>query len=56
MDKYMTIKNRFESKENEENAMAMSKYMRNKFEFYGLAAPKRKEIYSDFIKSEKKSK
>lgn len=56
MDKYLEIKKVFESKEDKENAVAMSKYMRNMFDFYGLSTPKRKEIYNDFIKSEKKSK
>lgn len=56
MDKYMNIKKQFELKADKENAIAMSKYMRNKFDFYGLKSPKRKEIYNDFIKSEKKSK
>lgn len=56
MDKYLEIKKIFESKEDKENAIAMSKYMRNMFDFYGLSTPKRKEIYNDFIKSEKKSK
>ena len=46
----------FESKEDKENAIAMSKYMRNMFDFYGLPTPKRKEVYNDFIKTEKKSK
>ena len=56
MDKYLEIKKVFESKEDKENAVAMSKYMRNMFDFYGLPTPKRKEVYNDFIKSEKKSK
>lgn len=56
MDKYLEIKKLFESKEDKENAIAMSKYMRNMFDFYGLSTPKRKEIYNGFIKSEKKSK
>lgn len=56
MDKYLEIKKVFESKEDKENAVAMSKYMRNMFAFYGLLTPKRKEVYNDFIKAEKKSK
>ncbi len=56
MDKYLKIKKIFESKEDKENAIAMSKYMRNMFDFYGIPTPKRKEVYNDFIKSEKKSK
>lgn len=56
MDKYLEIKKLFEAKENKENAEAMSKYMRNMFDFYGLPSPKRKEVYHDFIKFEKKTK
>lgn len=56
MDKYLEIKKIFESKEDIENAKAMSKYMRNMFDFYGLPTPKRKEVYNNFIKNEKKSK
>ena len=43
MDKYLEIKEIFESREDKENAIAMSKYMRNMFDFYGLPTPKRKE-------------
>ena len=49
MDKYLEIKKMFESKEDKENAIAMSKYMRNMFDFYGLPTPKRKEVYNDFL-------
>ena len=56
MDKYLEIKKIFESREDKENAVAMSKYMRNMFDFYGLPTPKRKEVYNDFIKAEKKTK
>ncbi len=56
MDKYLEIKKIFESREDKENAVAMSKYMRNMFDFYGLPPPKRKEVYNDFIKAEKKTK
>ena len=31
----------------------MSKYMRDKFEFYGIPSPLRKEITKDFIKEER---
>ena len=55
MDKYSEIKKRFELKEDKVHAETMSKYMRNLFEFYGIPAPERKAVYSDFIKSEKKS-
>lgn len=56
MDKYLEIKKIFESREDKENAIAMSKYMRNLFDFYGLPTPKRKDVYNNFIKSEKKLK
>lgn len=56
MNKYLEIKKLFESNEDKDNAIAMSKYMRNMFDFYGLSKPKRKEVYNDFIKSEKKLK
>ncbi len=56
MDKYLEIKKAFESREDKENAVAMSRYMRNLFDFYGLPTPKRKDIYNNFIKSEKKLK
>lgn len=53
---YSEVKKRFESNEDQENAIAMSKYMRNRFRFYGLSTPKRKEIYNHLIRSEKKTK
>lgn len=56
MDKYLEIKKIFEEQSDEENAIAMSKYMRNLFRFYGIPTPKRKAIYKDFLKEEKKSK
>lgn len=56
MEKYLEIKKRFEEVEDKEKAAVMSKYMRNKFMFYGIQAPKRKEVYKEFIKSEKKTK
>ena len=56
MDKFLEIKRRFEAREDKENAAAMSKYMRNMFIFYGLPAPRRKEVYRDIIRSDKKEK
>lgn len=56
MDKYLEIKKLFEEQSDEENAIAMSKYMRNLFRFYGIPTPKRKAIYKVFLKEEKKSK
>lgn len=56
MDKYLEIKKVFEQQANKEKAVEMSKYMRNLFAFYGIQTPKRKSIYKDFLKKEKKSK
>lgn len=56
MNKYGEIKQRFDSMEDKENASSMSKYMRNLFTFYGLPTPKRKALYKDIIKEEKKQK
>ena len=54
MDKYLEIKRKFEQIEDEENAISMAKYMRNLFLFYGIPTPKRKAVYKDFLKEEKK--
>lgn len=56
MDMYLIIKEQFEINRDEENAVKMAAYMRNKFQFYGLATPKRKAIYKDFLKAEKSKK
>lgn len=56
MDMYLIIKEQFERNRDEENAVKMAAYMRNKFQFYGLATPKRKAIYKDFLKAEKSKK
>ena len=56
MNKYLEIREVFQIEENKQKALEMSKYMKNKFSFYGIATPKRKEIYKDFLKEEKKSK
>ena len=54
MDKYPAIKEQFEEAKNNEKAVQMAKYMRNKFTFYGIATPERKKLYRDIIKAEKK--
>ena len=54
MDKYMMIKALFEK--NQDNAVKMSKYLRDQFLFYGIPSPKRKALYKDFLKQEKKNK
>lgn len=55
MSKYAKIKKAFKKIENKEQAVLMSKYMRNMFSFYGLHRPERQEVYRDFIREEKKS-
>lgn len=56
MDKYTKIKHLFEQNRDEENAVKMSKYMRDLFKFYGLATPLRKSFYKDLLKEEKVNK
>ena len=56
MDKYAEIRNRFEESADQENAVKMAKYMRNLFSFYGIPTPKRKKLYRDILKEEKKTK
>lgn len=56
MKKYLEIKKQFEQNEDKEKATAMAKYMQNLFEFYGIPTPRRKEIYKEFLKEEKKTK
>lgn len=52
-DKYAELKNAFETIKDDKNAVSMSAYMRNQFAFYGIATPKRKAVYKDFLKAEK---
>ena len=54
MDKYLELKEQFEANRNDENAIKMAAYMRNLFPFYGLPTPKRKAIYKEFLKIEKR--
>lgn len=56
MDKYNKIKQLFEQNRDEENAIKMSKYMRDMFKFYGLSTPIRKSFYKDLFKEEKERK
>ena len=56
MNKFDLVKELFENAQNPENAASMSAYMKNKFGFYGITAPERKELYKKFLKSEKSSK
>ena len=54
MIKYETIKKLFESHSNSERAISMSKYMKDQFSFYGITAADRKNLYKDFLKTDKK--
>lgn len=55
MSKYEEIKKIFEENRDSKKAKSMSKYMRNQFKFYGLQTPKRRKLYKDLIKEEKKT-
>lgn len=54
MNKYETIKKLFETYSNPERARQMSGYMKEQYTFYGIAAPDRRNLYKDFLKTEKK--
>lgn len=56
MKVYKEIEQSFENLANNENSIQMSKYMRNKFDFYGIKTPQRKEVYKDYLKFEGKNK
>lgn len=56
MDKYIKLKNKFEQIKDKNNAILMSKYMRNLFKFYGIKTDKRREVYKEFLKEEKSLK
>ncbi len=56
MDKYQEIKNQFILHQDKEKAISMSNYLRNQFEFYGIPTPKRRNLYKQFLKEEKKQK
>ena len=53
MEKYIQIKEQFEKHKDEEKTVKMAKYMKNKFEFYRIATPLRKNIYKEMLKKEK---
>ena len=53
MGKYLELKKAFENNSDENNAIAMSKYMRDMFKFYGIPTPIRKSIYKELLKTEK---
>lgn len=56
MDKYLEIKKIYEQNSNKEESISMARYMKDLFPFYGIPAPKRRELYKEFLKGEKKTK
>lgn len=56
MDKYQEIKNQFILHQDKKRAISMSNYLRDQFQFYGIPTPKRRAIYKQFLKEEKKRK
>lgn len=52
MEKYIEIEKNFKANKNLDNAYHMAKYMRNKFDFYGIKTSQRKNLYKDFLKKE----
>ena len=56
MEKYNLIKQLFEQNIDKENAIKMSKYMRDMFSFYGIPTPLRKSLYLEFLKKDKINK
>ncbi len=55
MDKYLLVKKGFEEHSNTDNACHMSKYMKDKFVYYGIKTPERRKLYREIIKSDKKT-
>lgn len=53
MSQYLdNIKTTFSQNSNSENAFYMKKYMKNKFDYYGIKSPLRKEISKQYLKKE----
>lgn len=48
---YQELETSFEASRDSERALKMRKYMRDKFPFYGVNAPKRKDLQKDFCRS-----
>lgn len=46
----------FYENKNDESAVPMAKYMKNKFPFLGIKTPERKDLSKDFLKERKKDK
>ena len=53
--KFSQLKTLFEQNADAENAAAMASYMRNLFPFYGIPAPRRRELYKDILASERRA-
>jgi 3-methyladenine DNA glycosylase AlkD len=45
----LVLQSHFQKAKNPTNAVAMEKYMKNKFTFFGIKTPERKLIYKDFL-------
>ncbi|MEQ8198906.1 MAG: DNA alkylation repair protein [Clostridiaceae bacterium] len=56
MTKYENIKYIFEENRDEKKAAEMAAYMKDRFLFYGIQSPLRKQITKEVIKQDKKSK
>lgn len=53
-NRYLSVKKQFEAGRDEKNAAKMAAYMKGLFPFYGLPAPKRKAVYRELLRAEKK--
>lgn len=53
---YDDLKRKFADNANPEDAKHLAGYMRNQFKFYGYQTLQRREIYHQFLLSEKKKK
>lgn len=51
---YQIIKKRFEEHQDPQRSIAMAKYMKHHFKFYGISTTPRKALYQDLIKQAKK--
>ena len=56
ISKYQQLRQRLIENSNPEIASQMESYLRNKFKFFGLKSPERRESYHDLIKLEKANK
>jgi 3-methyladenine DNA glycosylase AlkD len=54
MSQYLELQEQFDKHRDNEKAVQMAAYMRNLFLFYGLPTPKRRALYKEFLKEEKR--